>query len=389
MLKCTLPLPFIPNLSVICVGEFMICLVWCIVVDKRIKVSLPLLIFIVIALIGLLIKQPPLYYRSTERLLIFVLNIAFLSPLLISPTLQVVRTTMFSILLINIRIIVVASFFAYLAGINLASRAVAHDVYWGFAGITSQSMLLAPCCVICLLECIWKILYENGNRAFKYINWIVLFMALWTMLAAGSRGSILGFVCALFPLFYYYKLKRGLFIRLFFIFVIGLIIIPERYYEMATYTIAKKQMSAKVRGSITSSRDEKWEARWNEFTDAPLLGVGFASQTHFSSDDSLDWIQKTGSLEPGSSWLAILAMTGFSGFVVLFIFNFQLLLFLLRIVNTNRKAIFMLSIFIFFVVHGMIEGWILYSGGFVFFMYWLFMGNINEIGILENKNDKL
>lgn len=387
ILKCTLPLPFIPDLSIVCTGGFLICFVWSLLIDKQLNISTQLLAFVIIAFMGILIKQPPAYYRSVERLLMFVINIAFLSPLFISPTLLKLRRNLFGVFLISIKCIVIASFIAYLLGINMANKSIANDVYWGFGGITSQSMLLAPCCAICFLEYVWKILFRKDEGWYKYLNWLILLISLWLMFAAGSRGCIMATVCALFPLVYYYKQKQTFFIRLFLIVAIAILTVPQKYYDQATYSIARKQLSAQKRGSVTSSRDEKWTARWEEFKEEPILGVGFASQTHFSSDDILWWIQKTGGLEPGSSWLAVLAMTGICGFLALLAFNLRLSLELLYKYQEQKRRIYMLAVFIFFIIHGMIEGWILYAGNFVFFAYWLFMGNINEVGISENKNN--
>lgn len=378
VIKCTTPLPFIPDPTPIWILGIISLLTYCLLKDKKIKVSIPLWLFCIVVLLGLLINQPPIYYRSLERFAAFAINIAFLSPLITTPLLSKTRKIMLRIALVSLRIIVVCSFIAYLLGINLFKNAVANDVYWGFSGITSQSMILAPICAISLLESIWHFLYVDNTQVKKRLWLSLIIMSIWTMFAAGSRGSILAALFALIPLIYYYNMKQKLYIHIAIAAIIALIALPSELYDKMTYSISRKQLSAKRQNSMTSSRDEKWIARFDEFKSSPLLGVGFATQTKLTSDDNMQWIKKTGGLEPGSSWLAILAMTGGLGLICILWFNLKLYFDLTTRCKEHVNAIFLLSILLFFIIHGIVEAWILYSGSFIFFLYWLLVGNIRD-----------
>lgn len=385
IIKLTLPLPFIPNLSILWLGGVIICLSWALFKDKKLQVSIPLLLFCLVVLVGLFIKQPPIYYRSLERFILFVINISFLSSLITSPTLIEIRKHMLYITLIGVRVIVVASFIAYFLGINLAVKNISIDYRWAFAGITSQSMILAPCCGICLIETLWKMLYGDFSKKQLLIQCGLLIMTIWTILVAGSRGSLIASALSIAVLFYYYPFKKRLLKYVTLISIPLTFLVPSYIYENATYTINKKMISANNHNSLTSSRDEKWEARLMEFKENPILGVGFASQTHFTSDDNMQWIEKTGSLESGSSWLSILSMTGILGFIIIAIFNIKMLSCLVKAIKRTPFYILHLCLLIFLLTHGIIEAWVLYSGGFIFYLYWLLTGNLSVNSIDNHK----
>lgn len=255
-----------------------------------------------------------------------------------------------------------------------------------FGGITSHSMLLAPCCGITLIESLWKILYGNLTKKQLLIQYGLIVIAMWTLLVAGSRGALIASALSIAVLFYYFPFKKKLFKYLAFIIVLAPLV-PKSVYENATYTIDKKNSYAESKNSLTASRDARWEARLMEFKENPILGVGFASQTHFTSGEDLEQIKKTGGLESGSSWLSILSMTGLLGFVMIAIFNMKLLSHLIKAIKHTPLHILHLSMLIFFIIHGIVEAWMLYSGGFIFYLYWLLTGNVNNVDrMIEEKS---
>jgi hypothetical protein len=84
----------------------------------------------------------------------------------------------------------------------------------------------------------------------------------------------------------------------------------------------------------------------------------------------------TGTVEPGTSWGAILAMTGAFGLCV-----FLILVLRTYIVNYNvfREDVplvshFLNALLIFFAIHWIAEGYMLAAGSYLFFYAWLLIG---------------
>jgi len=84
-------------------------------------------------------------------------------------------------------------------------------------------------------------------------------------------------------------------------------------------------------------------------------------------------------VEPGSCYLAVLAMTGALGTVAvcwavgLILFPFVLSS---QIAGLDKDILSVIGIYL--AVHGVAEGWILGFGGFMCFLFWLWLGKIGD-----------
>lgn len=389
VVKTTIPLPFIPNMNNIWTLGTIIALTYLVLKSKFFCFSRPLMFFLLFATIGIAVTNPDPMFRSWERFVSFTLNIALLSPLITSDEFRKFRESVYSFAKYGLSIILIASFFAYFLGINLADK-THEDTYWAFGGITSQSMILAPCCALCLIDSIWSLLFRDLTKIKKTFFIFQTLAAIWLLLVAGSRGSLIGSLLAIAIVLYYYG-NATFIMRGVVVFMIALCLIPSSVVDQATYTIQRKQQSAEFNNSATSSRDEKWNARTAEFIENPIWGVGFTSQTNFTSDDDIAFITSTGGLEPGSSWLSILAMTGLTGFVPLLLFFGGQGKKLWAFCKHDILSVNAFAIWGFFIIHGTIEGWIFYAGNFIFFLFWLSTSHFdNLIHSLDlEKNDDL
>ena len=137
-----------------------------------------------------------------------------------------------------------------------------------------------------------------------------------------------------------------------------------------TETLNSKIEFSESQGNLFNSRADLWNYRMLEFMDNPVTGIGFAN-SHYGFIDTT-----TGTVEPGTSWGAILAMIGLLGFVPFLILILKFLKHLyLDKVNLLNSA-FLLGILIFFIAHWFAEGYILAAGSFLFFYAWLCLGVI-------------
>lgn len=84
----------------------------------------------------------------------------------------------------------------------------------------------------------------------------------------------------------------------------------------------------------------------------------------------------TGIIEPGSSWLAILSMTGIAGFAFFMTLLFSTVskLYALFKEDNDDWALLHLGILAVFAIHFIAEGYVFSGGGALCFLFWFFFG---------------
>ncbi len=140
-----------------------------------------------------------------------------------------------------------------------------------------------------------------------------------------------------------------------------------------TSGVIEKQQNNIQSGSTFFSREAKWNNRWEEFIDNPFFGVGFSAMDPKNTED---YFIDTGVNEPGSSWLAILSMTGIIGFITFFYLVFFTYKRLWKMAGPhNKDSILILGVFSLFLIHLIIEGYIYAAGSYLCYLFWLIFGN--------------
>ena len=125
------------------------------------------------------------------------------------------------------------------------------------------------------------------------------------------------------------------------------------------------------RGTV-NTRETLWNDRIREFHSSPIFGVGFASQSNLLSETKSG--ELGGKIEPGSTYLMVLSMTGVIGMMALLFFFLKPLMslnFWTRVYSIER---YKLAAYIFFLVHFVAEGYIFSSGSLLACVFWLLVG---------------
>ena len=194
----------------------------------------------------------------------------------------------------------VASLFVWIVGIQLSGRGI-------FYGIMTHSMVLAPIAGLSLIESLNRYL-RTGNRL-----WIVAIgAAMINLLLCASRGSIVGTsLGVIWMIMTVGGVRRQA--SIFAVSVLGAIMV---IVDLGFFSVASSQTSPNQEGpvltevlrvkSFSNTRAWLWEARIAEFRESPAIGIGFL-RTIYGRESEL------GEIEPGSSYLAILSMTGLVG----------------------------------------------------------------------------
>ncbi len=123
---------------------------------------------------------------------------------------------------------------------------------------------------------------------------------------------------------------------------------------------------------IDNTREELWHDRILEFNSSPFFGVGFSAQDNSLKGKLSFNISNDGKVEPGSTYLMILSMTGLLGASALIILFSKYYLYINKLRNATSN--YFLLIFIFFLIHFIAEGYIYSSGSLMAYTFWLLIG---------------
>ena len=134
--------------------------------------------------------------------------------------------------------------------------------------------------------------------------------------------------------------------------------------------------NALAKKGTQNSRADLWQSRIDEFKSSPLVGIGIAMGTGGGSSQDANGSTR---VEPGSSYLAILSMTGGLGAITFFsAVGLCLLGFVTAQSKPPLEADILSVVGIYLAVHGVAEGWILGFGSPLCFIFWLWLGNVGD-----------
>lgn len=354
---------FNPDISYYCT----LILITVAVIKHGVQLDTICTVFLIYITINILITDPPSIFMPWLRFALFTIIFVAASPMIKSNYGKRLRLQLFRGIIVCCIIIAVISFFCYFVGINMmrsqwdgsALNAYKSFNSGTFGGITTQSMLLAPISGIAVIACTYFAL--NRNKKF----WILAIMCAGSLLFAASRSSLLATIAGEIVLFYFSSRHFGKTAKRI---MQGALILAVTYpaWGGALAGLESKNKGDLSAGINLDSRGEKWEIRIDEWKDSPVVGIGFCSVSN------RDAVAIGGKIEPGSSWLAILSMTGTIGFILFIIIFIRAAR---NSLSPRRPSGAMLgAILIMLGVHMMAEGHIFSGGSFLCFVVWLSIG---------------
>ncbi len=318
--------------------------------------------------ISIYFNDIPVFFRPYERFIAFLLVMGLIGPLLSSTTFQPYRQLLFKIINLLLVIMVVLSFIGIAAGLpSMVGRG-------GFAGLFNHSMMLGPMAAIAMLVNInWAYNTQKRKKYWMYLSLAAL--AFLTCMAAGSRVALLAGIGG--GLFYFYKInqaKLSRFMRVIIVIIAtGIFSFP--FWESYTERLTGKIEFSEKQGDAFVTRTGLWQMRIKEFNSSPAIGVGFAA-VDTSITNKFD--KTEGRVEPGSSWLAVLSMTGLFGFIPLILITTGYMKFVFKDKINPTNSAFLGGLLSLFIVHMIAEGYVLSAGSGLFFYFWLLMGMMEQ-----------
>lgn len=346
-------------------------------VIKLQKVSIAAICFLIVCALSIICGNADPLFRSWERFGLFVLLLLAFYPVFQSQYLDELRSKLFPMMLCVVVFTCIGSFIGYFFGINYMgiNRDVEYDIDTAgrFGGLTNQSMTLSPICAVALTTLVWFLVEKSETKKTKIIVACTAFAAFCCMLLTASRsGTFAGLAGVASVLFLKYRKRIGKMLQVGIVGVLLAIIMSPVYMPYLDKVMEKQHRNEKM-GSTFASRESRWKHRLQEFSEYPLFGYGFgAIDTHNYGE----YMPSTGIVEPGSSWLAILSMTGSAGMACFLALLVPTIIRLYRKVNreADRWALLHFGILAVFLAHFIAEGYVFSAGGALCFLFWFFFG---------------
>lgn len=329
--------------------------------------TMALLLFIPMSII---LASPDPVFRSWMRYGLFVILLIVVSPLLKNSIAKKFRNRILQGTLLMCTVISALSFFAYFLGINYMRNQFDGSVLdylsntaGTFGGLTVQSMLLGP---ISGLGVVTSSYYALSKSSYKKYFYALAVMCAGSLFFAASRSALISTICGEMALFYFYSARKSKFSkRIVTLLLVGAITYP--LWNSALEGVISKNVSSIDQGLNTDSRSQKWEVRLAEFSESPIWGVGFCAVTPRDN-----YNVNTGVIEPGSSWLAVLSMTGIVGFILFLCIYIRACL---RTLYTYTPHGALLGgVLVLLGVHMFAEGHVFSGGSYLCFLVWLTIG---------------
>lgn len=355
-------LPYIPEL----VGYGIMMLMAVYIFSKFKHVDGLMTGMIVYLALNILICKPDPVFNSWMRLGFFGLLLVCVSPLVQGEQLREVRHKTLNATLWILAMLTVASFFCRFLGINYmwGGQPGSYNTAGLFGGLFNQSMMLGPLAGASAVFMAYKAFEANKKERKLYIY--ATLMCLAAVFFSASRSALM---CSMAGVLVTLMKASGGSQRFLKIMTVAMLVgaVTFPLWGGVTDAMMEKANANIEAGGFTTSRDEKWNARITEFESSPVFGIGYPSV-----NPNLDDVGFGGVVEPGTSWLAILSMTGIVGFVLFFSIFYKAYKACNRM--CRREDALYLGLLALFAVHMMAEGYVFAAGGFLCFILWLVIG---------------
>ncbi len=291
------------------------------------------------------------------------LLIVVVGPVVLSPTATQVRSSAWRFVVNGLPRLVAIFFVWYV--LRLPSFGAGF-----FTSFMNHCMLLGPIAGLGVVIAMARAIHERSWR------WGLLAVAgLFPVLASGSRVATLATLAGVCFLLVRRKPILGIVSLLVCAVVIFGFVSRGRNLDSPADTLTGAMAS---KGNL-NSRTGLWQSRIVEFESSPLFGVGIAMGSGSGADK-----EESGNIrvEPGSCYLAVLAMTGALGSIAFFsalgvlLFQFGVSR---RMQGLDKDILSVVGVFL--AVHGVAEGWILGFGSPLCFLFWLWLGNVGDAAL--------
>ena len=353
---------------------YLLLLFNCLVVipfEKVIRLNFNVILFAFALLLSIAVNDIPTQFKPYERLISLSLLLILFGPSFLSK-----RKIKFNYYLLKffIPLLYISQVFSFALFLSDSQIVFGRG---GYTGLFAHSMIMGPLSAISFL---FSFHYFLTTKKLSFS--IICIISLMNILLSSSRAALIALVIAVIVLLYFHSSNQAQFLKKLLVIILILFLF---YPFLSPYLegIIKKIEFSQSNGSLAYTRLMHWDTRISEFLESPIFGIGYANDSRvsdlfYNSNDS-------GTVEPGSSWLVILSMSGIFGFI-----------FFLKILHSSLKKIklnyknskVLVSVIIFYLVHFFAEGFVISGGSGLNLFFWLTLGilySYNPIIVNETK----
>ncbi|ALC17038.1 O-antigen ligase [Desulfuromonas soudanensis] len=257
-----------------------------------------------------------------------------------------------------------------------------------FTGVMIHSMLVGPIAAMAVVFCVHMAI---AKRSLVYC--FATFLSLIPCILSGSRSAVTAMTAVVLVLLLKTINSIGMKKSLPMVAIALLLGGGGVYiYTAVEFETSYRILSNLEAKGLQNTREDLWAARLNEFQEYPLTGVGMGvgilqSQGMVVHTGVVQTESNEINIEPGSSWLALLSMTGLSGtmgFVILLIGLFRDLNFKALLKSTNSHIVEIFATVVFLTLHMVAEGYIFASGNAFCLLFWLTLGRMQDLASVRS-----
>jgi O-antigen ligase len=240
-----------------------------------------------------------------------------------------------------------------------------------FSGVCGHSLTLGPIAALAGLAGLADGITRRSRSGFLLFA-VASVVVMLTSSRASLAGLGLGIVVALAVTW-----KRRPLASLVILSAAGAIgAMPLASLDWIGVVLPDELVAGLARKSWEHTREGHWQARWDEFQSSPFNGVGFAT----GWNGTVGFNDETSAVETGSSYLALLSMTGLVGAAAFALIGVTLVQRLYknwhRLDEHQRLQIAVLGAF--WTVHLGAEGYVYAVGSPLALTFWLWTATVND-----------
>lgn len=244
-----------------------------------------------------------------------------------------------------------------------------------FSGATPQPKTLAFNSVLAVIVLASFITQRNWKLAFP-----VLMTAILVTVLTGSRASLVAIIVSMAIIIY---IRRAVGIAFLTAGLISSLVLLSQVNLQSI--VGSKTVSWYAEKGLSDTRSHLWQMRLKDYSSSPVFGVGVGVASEILRDPTLQdmssgvaFFDENGRLvfEPGSSWLAVLSMTGLSGSLAFLLLLVQAVRSCLRYWKRAALQVYALQMATgaFFTLQFIEGGFVLSFGNPHTLYFWLWLG---------------
>jgi len=344
----------------------------------ELKVNKACAFFLGAIVLSILTNQIPVFFKPWQRFMQFLFLAIAASPLFESIEINRMRRHMTIGILWSCSVVAVGSFAAYITG----TGAYLSGIIQGYMGITPHPNFLGMYVMVAM---VWfASLFFRSTEQWERIVWSGCWVScLIVILLTASRSSTAcGLLGTLVVVYLRFRKSTGKLFTAFSVLVL-IFIMSLPYLLPYMETMMQKGVGASSEETdalVAATRGSIWELRFQELAESPIVGVGAFSCDINLPDAEVFYSESSGSIEQGSSYLGLLAQTGWFGFICYLMISVPIFwtAFKKATQENTPYAQLMVALMVPIFIHMVVEGYAITAGAIQCVILWLVLGAASQ-----------